>query len=1096
MRIPAQRAGAKAEFTLGPWDNGINEKAEPGILGPADLRAAVNILLDETPGLATKHFGNTEVANLPSGNPPKFGYTFKKNDGTEYLLLSDGVTLYVTTDLVVFTELITGLDDTAYLQFETAEDRCWIGNGVDYKMWYDGTNFVVMNREYGAAVTATTEAGTDQTHIVDADLTQADDYWNLRKVVITSGAYAGMEGTVTDFDAATDKLTISGFTADPGVGVTYMVGLVMPKGRIMRFVAPTLFIGGTSENRSEIRFNRLDDPDTGYQMSLDNPRAWPATYQLEITQDDGDQVWTFSPCYRNRTLVTKGTAIYRLEPDPTYQYVPVLVSQEVGCRYPDAWAVKDELLHFMGNERSGLLDLYVTDMVSVKPRHKDGRMLPSFEEMARSEPLYKYIARANADQFDTGEKSTLCKTSAGRLECREISSKSDWDEIITTKTDLILQDQAAGSIIIDGIPLWPVKYEANDLPTAAAPIWVKYGNGAYAEGISSGKLVNTFSINQWVNYYRNDVFDASKNTLVAFRIKQGSTDIMFNNGVQVQNGTKQIQVKLMYGRLWINGANIVACDVSDYKTFHILLDKDGNGSVYVDGARVWTGAGITAVGTIWYTENSILYFAGSPNSGSRSTYLDFIYEDADFLYTAAEYPVTINSTGSVVVKINYTRAPDAFGKLWITLGADFTGTAEAGTDATHIVDADLTGENDFWNGRTVTITSGTYNGGTGLVTAYDSATKKLTVSGLAGDPGVGATFQINRGGTVGIETQSSADDSVYSALAALTNGQAPAVDNATPLAQYLKIKITLTRLDVVTGPEIKKLIGGFLWRMQAAQVGVNITAWRKYVDEITKPAGTTLVSKIRLATTLTAPVEGDWGAWQTIITGENIGTILSDTPPPAAGTGRWLDVKVEGGPSAAGVTPNLENFLLNWQEGESVRLTLAAFVYKKRLYLTGISSTALQNDRFFVLDTRQAWTKFIGQNLNRIITFRGLIYGLSSTDDKIFQQEVDGKYSDGTTAIDAYLEPGALDFGHQRFEITKIKVGSAGVTSSIQVSLSYDGVTWTVIGTMAFTADGTQILYVPHGRIGKRHFVRLRVAAAEAMAVSMVKISGVFKAEE
>lgn len=1089
MRIGRQRPGAILEIPLGPWVDGINEKKEAGVLTTTELRAAANVLFDEIPGQATKANGAQQVALMPTGEPARFGYRYIKSDGTENLLVSDGESIYVTADLVTFTLLISGLDATAYMSFETADGRVWITNGTDATMWYDGTNFVVMDREFGNATVATTGAGTDQTHIVDAALTQANDYWNNRKVVITSGTYAGMEGTVTDFVAATDTLVISGFDNDPGVGVTYMVGLIMPKGKIIRYDGVSLLIGATSENRAAVQFNRIDDPDTGEPIAIDNPRAWPNEYQISITQDDGDQVWSFSPRHRDRVLVTKSSAIYRLEADPVYIYRPVLVSQEVGCRYQDSWAVKDDLLHFMGNERSGQLDLYVTDMTSVKPRHKDGRLMPSFEGMYRAEPVYRYIARANADQFNTGEKSTLCKTDLGKLECRELDSKSDWTGLRVASTNISTDDQE-GALTIQGLPAWPQKYEANELPAAASPVWTKWIFNSAAEAITAGKLVNTIGPSGQIRYFRNNVFDSAKNALVACRIKQTTTN--FQTLVLIQNGVKGFYISINGGVLYVTAnagqETIGACDLSDFKTFHLLLDKDNNGSVYQDGVRVWTGpaGNALAYAPAGVATNAIeIVMSGSASSYTGEQHFDFIYEDPDFYYTAAQMAATIPTTGNIELKLDYTRAPEAFGKIWLTLGNDFEGTTATGTDATHIVDATLPGEDDFWNGRKVTITSGARNGDTGTVSDYDSATHKLTIAGLAGDPGVGVTFQIDRAGTVGIETASSADDVTYSAYAALDNGQEPAVDNATALAQYLKIRLTLTRADYVNGPEVDKLIAGFLWRMQAALVGANIIAWRNVITETTIPTGAALVTKMRLATTATTPGEADWGAWKTFTTGQNIGTILTDVPPPAAGESRWLDVKVEGGPTAGGESPNLENLLLNWQEGANTRLLLTALVYKKRYYLTGLSSDSEYNNRLYVLDTMQSWTKFIGLPLNRMVSFRGLIYGFSAVDDKIYQLEVEGKYSYGSAAIDAYVDTGAIDGGNQRFELADVKVGHAGGVCTIEILHSYDNSTWVSLGSMVFTEPGTKILRVQRGYIGKRHYLRLRSAGAEALAINM-----------
>lgn len=1073
----------------------MNLKKEAGVLTATELRTAVNVLFDEVPGQTTKRWGIQQAALLPSGLPAKFGYRYIKSDGSEIMLLSDGATLYATADLITFTQLITGLAAAAYQSFETADGRCWITNGVDATMWYDGTNLIVMDR----SATGTTAAGTDQTHIVDSARTEASGYWNNRKVVITSGTYKGMEGTVTNFNAVTNTLSISGFNNNPGAGVTYAVGLIMPKGKIMRYDGSSLFIGATSENAAEIRFSREDDPNTGEKMSIDNPRAWPANYQLAITQDDGDQVWTFSPKYRNRIMVTKSTAIYRLDPDPVFVYTPVLVSQEVGCRYQDSWATKDDILYFMGSERSGQLDLYVTDMVGVRPRHKDGRLMPAFEDMYRAEPVYKRITRASADQFNTGEQSTLCKISEGRLECREIDSESDWNETTENPSNISKVNNQTGGINILGIPAWPTKYDGRALPEASSPVWTVTNTDGFttsleadAPEVSVLKITKTLPDTIERNWYmqRNNVFDLDKNCYCIFKAKTPYASSHSNKlYFTVSTGKYKVEVILesVFGFGYVvkaNSTTIVSTPDGDnnYHTYAVLILSTGAFKIFQDGIVIHSG---TAAAT---TDNNIIIRSALKTGIGGTTisaYLKYAAYHAN-MKDGGDIPNTIPTFGTIEVKLDFKRTPDSFGKIRISNSEDYSGQTAAGTDATHIVDNNIPGANDMWNGRLVTITSGTKKGETATVTDYDSATHTLTVTGLSGSPGTGETYEIARGGTLAIETQSSADDATYSALAALTNGQQPAVNNATPLARYLKLKLTLTRADYVNGPEINKMIGGFLWRMQAALVGANITAWRNLLAETTVPAGSSLVIKIRLATTATTPTENDWGAWKTITTGQNIGTVLGDALPPAAGTSRWLDVKVEGGPTSAGDTPNAENITMEWQEGSLARLLLTALVHKKRYYMTGISAESKYNNLLYVLDTNQAWTTFGGLNINRMLSFRGQIYGLSATDAKIYLMEVEGKYTDGATNIDAYLDAGALDGGNQRFELASLKVGAGAFISEVQVLHSYDGITFTALGTLSFSSEGTQVLRVPRGRIGKRHFIRLRNNGAQNMAINML----------
>ena len=1044
MKAANGRPGSRAEFTLGPWTAGINEKAEPGNLTATELKAAMNVLLDDVPGRVVKRYGDRVVGAMPTDVPARFAYTFKTSDGTEYLLISDGESIYVTTDWITYTLLISGLDPSAYLEFETAESKCWIQNGTNSTMWFDGTNLVVMDREYGTAVAATTDAGTDTTHIIDADLTQDNDYWNHRKVVITSGTYAGMVGTVTDFVKNTHTLTVSGFTADPGSGVSYKLGLIMPKGRIARYADGHLFIGATPENRSEIRLNRIDDPDTGYAMTLDNPRAWPTDYQMAITQDDGDQIWTFSPVYRNRILATKGTAVYRLEPDATFIYRPVLVSSEVGCRYQDCWAVKDELLCFMGNERSGLIDLYITDMVSIKPRHKDGRFLPSFEEVRRNEPTYKYLARASADQFETGEKSSTCKVSDGKIECRSFEVDADWAEIADTLTNI---DASHDCLAIKGIPKWTVNYNPltstggagnpNDLPAAASPAWSMSDAGNSQEAVYGlGLYMICSGGDGGIGYNRADVLDGSKNTFLTMRFQLGDHGIS-GSGIPnltfgLFNGSRHIRycatVNGIFGaQLWkedlSHGPVAYNCPYwsSAMHVFNLLLDKNGKYALWLDGVLIDYGTGVA-------DSTNKVHFGMDLMEGYNcfgDAWLEKLSYDTDFKYDCTQMPTTLPATGTALLRLDYTRAPDSYGKFFSTITAN--------------------------------------------------------------------------GGTVGIKTQSSTDDITYSALADLTNGTEPGVDNATPLRRYLQIEFTLTRALYSKGPTIDKMMGGALWRMQAQQVGSNITAWRKYLDETTVPANTSIVKKMRLAKTLTTPAEGDFAAWATVTNNANIATVLSDVIPVTgvpAGEGRWVDLKIELNPTAAAATPNVENLLVNWQEGALTMLNLTTFMYKKRLLVTAISRTAVYNDRVFVLDTQQAWTKFSGRQLNKIFTFRGLVYGLSAIDANIYQLDVEGNFNDGTAAVDAYIDTGALDFGNQQFELLNIKIGNAGITSTVLVYLSYDGDTYTLIGTVPFTGEGVYNMRVPHGRIGRKHYIRLRVSAQEGMAIDMLKVSGRYLAEQ
>ena len=64
---------------------------------------------------------------------------------------------------------------------------------------------------YVAGVSGNTADSGTTTTLTDAALTEADDYWNGFKITLTSGTMTGLEGVVTDFDAASDTLTVTAF---------------------------------------------------------------------------------------------------------------------------------------------------------------------------------------------------------------------------------------------------------------------------------------------------------------------------------------------------------------------------------------------------------------------------------------------------------------------------------------------------------------------------------------------------------------------------------------------------------------------------------------------------------------------------------------------------------------------------------------------------------------------------------------------------------------------------------------------------------------------------------------------------------------------
>jgi len=93
--------------------------------------------------------------------------------------------------------------------------------GVDLIAWYQPVTMVISTSYDGTADSGST------TTIVDAELTQADDYWNLARLTITdttdNGAPEGEASVITNFVAGTDTLTFGALTAVVDTGDTYTV---------------------------------------------------------------------------------------------------------------------------------------------------------------------------------------------------------------------------------------------------------------------------------------------------------------------------------------------------------------------------------------------------------------------------------------------------------------------------------------------------------------------------------------------------------------------------------------------------------------------------------------------------------------------------------------------------------------------------------------------------------------------------------------------------------------------------------------------------------------------------------------------------------
>lgn len=124
----------------------LNTVASPGKLPDGHSPNNQNVWMDEKPGSVVTANGYRKLGTLPSNLPPKGFLEFaKSSDGTRKLVVTDGITIYWTTDYVNFTTITTGLSQYFQLRAAVIRDKVWFTNGSDPVMTWDGTTLTTLD---------------------------------------------------------------------------------------------------------------------------------------------------------------------------------------------------------------------------------------------------------------------------------------------------------------------------------------------------------------------------------------------------------------------------------------------------------------------------------------------------------------------------------------------------------------------------------------------------------------------------------------------------------------------------------------------------------------------------------------------------------------------------------------------------------------------------------------------------------------------------------------------------------------------------------------------------------------------------------------
>lgn len=179
--------------------------------------------------------GNGIQATANSTNGSGFGLT---STGTGSGLLTDkltvsgavsfgstfGVTGTVTYNAFTVTNAFTVSGATTFTGAVTGTNGSNDLSGIDIKKISGSATAATNQRDAALAVYSGSVTGTSSTTtIVDSALTQGDNFWIGRVVVFLTGSLA-LQGTdITDFDAATDTLTVTALTSSPSTSDTYII---------------------------------------------------------------------------------------------------------------------------------------------------------------------------------------------------------------------------------------------------------------------------------------------------------------------------------------------------------------------------------------------------------------------------------------------------------------------------------------------------------------------------------------------------------------------------------------------------------------------------------------------------------------------------------------------------------------------------------------------------------------------------------------------------------------------------------------------------------------------------------------------------------
>jgi len=121
------------------FSGGLNTNTDALFLQDNESPNTQNVVIDEPLGSLLPRNGILLCGNLPSGNAPKTLFEYFQGSGNRALIVSDNETYYETRNCKAFTQIITGLSDTALGTYAIVRDKLWVANGSTHVFTWNGT---------------------------------------------------------------------------------------------------------------------------------------------------------------------------------------------------------------------------------------------------------------------------------------------------------------------------------------------------------------------------------------------------------------------------------------------------------------------------------------------------------------------------------------------------------------------------------------------------------------------------------------------------------------------------------------------------------------------------------------------------------------------------------------------------------------------------------------------------------------------------------------------------------------------------------------------------------------------------------------------